>query len=283
MKPTLDLGAHPSLPLTAMQEFAAALRRTGACTIDEMVAEVRLLRATIDRSEAEALTELGRRRGYVEARTDAFRADGKAIQTPEWVLTDRGFALPRPRSLAVVHVLASLVRLADPVRRQAGDWIPAIALLLGVTAGAAANTSGALITEIARGISVAMLGVVLAIHAHGEFQIVRFARAWSAMADRAPAHVGLYSRARLVVISLSVVCQLVAYALLIFGQWIPAGLTVVAALLLAYVQFGRWHLPALIAEGGRWVSHVPWIVKLPGARETTPSRVSKRGVSQRGS
>lgn len=265
-----------------MQEFAAALRRTGACTIAEMEAEVRLLKVKIDRSEAETLTELGRRRGYLEARTGSKRADGQAIDKPEWILTDRGFALPLPRSLAVIHVLTSLVRLADPVRRQAGDWIPALALLLGVTAGVAANTGedtaqfGASITEIARGISVVMLGVVLAVHAYGELQIIRFAQAWNAMAERAPAQVGLYSIPRLVVISLSVVCQLGAYALAIFGQWLPAGLAALAALLLAYAQFGRWHLPALLTQGGRWVERVPWIVRLPGARKTTPSRAAKR-------
>lgn len=273
-----NFAAYPSARVTVMQEFAAALLRTGACTVAEMhdrASEthppVRLLKVEVNESEAKELTEMARRLGYVEAVEDARRATGEGRKEPEWALTERGLALPAPRSLAVIHVVASIVRLADPVRREAGDWVPALALLLGVTAAGAATQdaeattqaakaiTSETVTEVARWISIGVLAVVLAIHAHGELQLHRFAKAGRNMRGRRSEQRELYATPRVVVLSLAAVSQVACYACAIFGDWSATLWLAAVAAVLLISQFLAWHRPALSAQGDRWVRHIkPW-------------------------
>lgn len=52
-------------------------------------------------------------------------------ETGEWSLTEKGAALPRPTSLATPQIATRLARAASPVREQATNLLPYVALVAG--------------------------------------------------------------------------------------------------------------------------------------------------------
>ena len=57
----------------------------------------------------------------------------------EWGVTEAGFGVPPPESLQLSQVVARVLRLADPVRKGATDWLPLIAVVIGALAATEAG------------------------------------------------------------------------------------------------------------------------------------------------
>jgi hypothetical protein len=223
-----------------VQEFAADLRTIGASTTREMeAASVGMFKLPANTDELTELVEIARRLGVVERRERRSRTE------VEWVLSQQGQELPAPRSLDVSQVILSVARLADPARKQAVDWLPTIALLLGVGAATTTSAKSEAAATAAGAVSIALLTVVLAVHARGELGLRSAARSWPRLNQEREATYRFHTGWRIPVVFIFVTCLTTAYGLAIFGLHKAAAMVGAAGILLATLQWRMWHFPAI--------------------------------------
>ena len=168
-------------------------------------------------AELRQLTEIARRLAWLEA---------PEARDGEWSLSDAGRALRRPPSLAIVQVVSRVLSIANPVRTQAKDWLPLLAVVAGAVAGGVAGGSlGDLTTaDVVRALSITVLAGSILWQFYGEVQIVRAMRRWNPkrpLPGCEPA-VALYRPPRLgwaIVLDLATVT---AFGLLVFHQFVAA-------------------------------------------------------------
>lgn len=203
----------------------------GSATRAELLAlPLLVFKVAPEPGELDQLTEIARRLGWLE-KVDSPRE--------EWRLTESGRAVRRPPSLAIPQVATRILSVANPVRTQAKDWLPLIALGVGAVAGAAQGLTTA---EAVRGTSVAVLLGAVSWQFYGELQIVWAIRGWSRVQGDPACKplTALYSKPRLVVAAVLDAAAIVLFALLIFGQCL-LGLPVLALAILVPAA-GLWHL-----------------------------------------
>jgi hypothetical protein len=223
-----------------VQEFAADLRTIGASTTREMeAASVGMFKLSANADELAELVAIARRLGVVEPR------ERQSMTEVEWALSEQGQKLPAPRSLDVSQVVLSVARLADPARKQAVDWLPTIALLLGVGAATTTSAKSAAAADVAGAVSIALLAVVLAVHARGELGLRSAALAWPRLKAERKATYRFHTGWRIPVVFLFVTCLTTAYGLAIFGMHRQAVVVGAAGILLATLQWRAWHFPAI--------------------------------------
>lgn len=196
------------------QEFTTQLRRVGAASVDDLVATFHLRLFKIDASRAELLEAAGdaRRFGWVRAPEDP--------ETGEWSVTDAGAALPRPTSLATPQIATRLARAASPVREQATNLLPYVALAAG---GVTALASDVTTATVVRVIAVAVLVWTFTVQLAGEWQIIRAVQSWPKLDGPGQpvarqAVLRFYSRERFVLNALFLSAVVVSFGLGVFGQ-----------------------------------------------------------------
>lgn len=193
------------------QELTTQLRRIGSASVAEMHdSGLRLfkIRATVE--ELEHAANLARRHGWLEP---------PAKPAGEWTLTERGASLPRPTTLATPQIAARLSSVAKPVRDQATDWLPIIALVAGGVAAAATDVKT--VTAV-RVIAIAVLVWSLGIQFAGELKIVRALQAWDRLDRTREEHAAVldfYGFRRMWLNAGFLAAAVAAFGLGIFGQW----------------------------------------------------------------
>ena len=166
------------------QELVSRMVVLGSATLDELLAlPLLLFKVPPEPDELKEVADVARRLGWLE---EPEEPDG------EWKLTDAGRGVQRPPSLRILSV-------ANPVRTQAKDWLPLLAIVAGGLATAADDAATA---DVVRAASVTVLGGAIAWQFYGELHIVKAVGAWKRIqADRqryAPA-IDLYRPKRLMV------------------------------------------------------------------------------------
>ena len=150
-----------------------------------------------------------------------------------WTVTETGNKLTPPPSLAVHQVLTRIFSLADPVKTEAKDWVPLIAIVIGATASATA-IKGFGTLDVIRVLALAVLIVSVAIQLWGEYRIVRAFNQWrnppSWMKRDKPIKDDYYSWQRLAVNALFDLAVIAAFGLLIFWQPIPCPKATIGAI-----------------------------------------------------
>jgi hypothetical protein len=141
------------------QEFVTQLKRLGSGSAEDLQADgIAFFSAKPTRTEIDDVGRIAQRYGWAEQEDEV------------WSVTDAGAALPRPPSLGLGQVLTRVLQVANPVRTNAQDWIPRIALVAGATAGAASirnvNTR-----DVIRALALAVLAISIAVQFHGEYRI----------------------------------------------------------------------------------------------------------------
>lgn len=206
------------------QELTTQLRRIGSASVGEMRdSGLRLFKIRATAEELEHAANLARRHGWVQP---------PATPGGEWTLTDRGTALPRPTTLATPQIAARLSSVAKPVRDQATDWLPIIALVAGGVAAAATDVKT--VTAV-RVIAIAVLVWSLGIQFAGEWKIVRAVQAWERLDRTREEHAAVldfYGTWRMVLNAGFLIATVTAFGLGIFGQWTPFAAAVALMLLL---------------------------------------------------
>ena len=207
------------------QELTTQLRHIGSASLREMAdSGLRLFKIRATGEELEQAAHLARRRGWLEPPGEA---------GGEWTLTDRGASLPRPTTLATPQIAARLSSVAKPVRDQATDWLPIIALVAGSVAAAATEVTT--LTAV-RVIAIAVLVWSLAIQYAGELKIVRAVQAWSRLDperdDEHAAVLDFYGFRRMKINAGFLAAAVTAFGLGIFGQWTPFAAAVALMVLL---------------------------------------------------
>jgi hypothetical protein len=229
-----------------VEEFLADLRTIGASTISEMeAASVGMFKLPANIAELTELTAIARRLGLLGPRERGATETVDSNTEIEWALSEQGQELPAPRSLDVPQIVLSVARLADPARKQAVDWFPTIALLLGIGAATTTSVTSDAAANAAGAVSIALLTVVLAIHARGELGLRSAARSWPRLRKQRPATYKFHTGPRIPVVFLFVVSVIAAYGLAIFEQFRAAAIVGAAGIVLAIVQWRVWHFPAI--------------------------------------
>jgi hypothetical protein len=208
----------------------------GSATLDELLAlPLLLFKVPPTRDELEQIADVARRLGWLEP-----------PEQPggEWKLTDAGRAVRRPPSLAAYQVVTRILTVADPVRTQAKDWLPLLAIVAG---GLATTATDATTADVVRAVSVLVLGGAVAWQFYGEMHIVRAIRAWRRIKDdrRYKPATALYRPERLTVTVLLDLALIALFAFAIFSLdagWI-VGAGVVAAVT-GGVHLRCWTWPA---------------------------------------
>jgi hypothetical protein len=151
------------------QEFVTQLGQSGSATIREMAElPISLFKVPADEGELKQVADIARRLSWI---------DSPASQDGEWKVSDQGRSLSRPTSLAPGQFIARVLRVADPVRRQATDWIP----LVAVVSGALTTTdlvADATTLDAIRALSLAVLVVSLTQQVIGEIRIINATKSW---------------------------------------------------------------------------------------------------------
>jgi len=141
-----------------------------------------------------------------------------------WSATDSGNALTPPPSLAINQVLTRIFSLADPVRSQATNWAPLVAIVVGATAGATA-IKGFGTLDVIRVLALSVLVVSVAIQFWGGCRIVRAFNQWREpptwTTNNRTTKDDHYGWSRLTVNGLFDLVVIAAFGLLIFWQPIP--------------------------------------------------------------
>jgi hypothetical protein len=218
------------------QELAARMVVLGSATLDELLAlPLLLFKVKPKPDELERIADVARRLGWLEP-----------PEQPggEWRLTDAGRAVRRPPSLAAYQVVTRILSVANPVRTQAKDWVPLLAIVAGGLATTATDASAA---NVVRALAVIVLGGAVAWQFYGELHIVRAVGAWKRIqGDQryAPA-TALYRPLRLTVTVLFDLALIALFAFAIFaldaGWIVTAG---VVAAVLGGLHLVCWTLPA---------------------------------------
>ena len=218
------------------QELVSRMVVLGSATLDELQAlPLLLFKVRPEDDELELIADVARRLGWLEPPE---QPDG------EWRLTDAGRAVRRPPSLAASQVVTRILSVANPVRTQAKDWVPLLAIIAGGLATTATNAATA---NVVRALSVIVLGGAVAWQFYGEVQIVRAVGAWKRIQDDhryAPA-TSLYRPTRLTVTVLFDLALIAFFAFAIFA--LEAGFLVTAGVVAAVagaVHLVCWTLPA---------------------------------------
>jgi hypothetical protein len=209
--PPLDLTDVHRRRLFA-QEFTTRLQTLGSASLQQMECEFGLVLFKIPASgeELRQVADVARRLGWVQAPEGG--VDG------EWSLTDSGRSLARPTSLATVQVAARIARTANPIREQAGSWLPILALVAGGLAASDVTTLTAV-----RILAIALLAWTFAIQAIGEARIVACVKHWPKLDDDAEkqAHKAVlrfYGWSRLALNLAALAAAVTAFGLGIFNQ-----------------------------------------------------------------
>lgn len=218
------------------QELVSRISVLGSATLDELLAlPVLLFKVPPTRDELEQIADVARRLGWLEA---------PELSGGEWKLTDAGREVRRPPSLAAYQVVTRILSVANPVRTQAKDWLPVLAIVAG---GLAATATDAATANAVRALSVIVLGAAVAWQFYGETHIVRAVASWKRIQDDqryAPA-TALYRPPRL---TATVVFDLALIALFAFAIFtLPATWIVTAGVVAAAtgcLHLLRWTLPA---------------------------------------
>ena len=217
------------------QELVSQMSSIGSATRGELLAlPVLLFKVPPEPGELDQVTEVARRLDWLEKAGD------------EWRVTESGRALRRPPSLAIQQVATRVLSVANPVRTQAKDWLPILALAAGtVTAGVVRGIDTA---DAVRALSAAVLFGAVVWQFYGELQIVQTIKSWPRVQreDECQPLKRLYSTPRLVVTAIMDAAVIGAFALVIFGAW-EIGLAIVAiAALAGIVHLRLWTIPAAV-------------------------------------
>jgi hypothetical protein len=201
------------------QEFVTQLKRIGSGTAEQLYDDGMSF-FCCDPQDQGAIDYVGRmaqRYGWAQ------QTDGV------WTVTETGNALTPPPSLAVHQVLTRIFSLADPVKTEAKDWVPLIAIVIGATASATA-IKGFGTLDVIRMLALTVLVVSVAIQLWGEYQIVIAFNQWrhppSWVKRDKPIKDDYYSWWRLAVNALFDLAVIAAFGLLIFWQPIPSPTTI---------------------------------------------------------
>jgi hypothetical protein len=218
------------------QELVSRMVVLGSATLGELRAlPLLLFKVPPTHDELEQIADVARRLGWLEPPE---RPGG------EWKLTDAGRAVRRPASLAASQVVTRILSVANPVRTQAKDWVPLLAIVAG---GLATTATDAATADVVRALSVIVLGGAVAWQFYGEVQIVRAVGAWKRIQDdeRYAHATALYRPVRLGVTVLFDLALIALFAFTIFTlefRWIAtAG---VVAAVTGGVHLARWTWPA---------------------------------------
>ena len=219
------------------QELVTRMARVGSATLDELAAlPLLLFKVPAKRDELGQIAQVARRLGWLEPPAD---------DTGEWKLTDAGRAVRPPPTLAATQVVTRIFSLANPVRAQAKDWVPLLAVAAGAAATATKDTGAT--ADIVRVLAIAVLAGSIAWQFYGELQLARAVRAWARIhgqAKLAPA-TSLYRAPRLMLAVVFDLALLATFGLAIFGAaawWVAAALACAGGI----VHLFAWTLPAAV-------------------------------------
>jgi hypothetical protein len=236
------------------QELVAQMGSIGAATRGELLTlPVLLFKVPPGPDELDQVTEVARRLDWLEK--------GKAPDE-EWRVTESGRALRRPPSLAIPQVATRVLSVANPVRTQAKDWLPILALAAGtVTAGVARGVDTA---DAVRALSAAVLLGAVLWQFYGELQIVQAIKSWPRVQQEAACRPlkRLYSRPRLVVTAIMDATLIGAFTLVIFGAWRIGLATLAIAALAGIVHLRRWTVPVEVMVCQFAHRSPSWLVRL---------------------
>jgi len=203
--------------------LAVDLKARGAATADQLYHRLSWFMLPFDRDEVVQILDSARRSGIVKSLGDEVDASGRPV-SGEWVLTEEGQKLKRPRALA----LPDLGR--DALGSTAGfstAFTSIKGLLLGATPYLGIYLGIKLdIEEVGRltstAVGAAVLGTVLVNGVIGDLKLREAARSWPRLAEKRPARY-LYqsSRARLAFLpTVMIVVYLTGAAgLLLHASW----------------------------------------------------------------
>lgn len=150
------------------QEFVTQLARLGAGTSEQLYTRDGIAFFSARPADAKAIDYIGawaERYGWASKEDDV------------WSVTDAGASVPPPPSLAFEQVLTRILRIANPVRTNATDWLPLLALIVGAIAGTAAVGDFDTLDAV-RALALAVLVSSLAIQLHGEYWITIAFKRW---------------------------------------------------------------------------------------------------------
>jgi hypothetical protein len=239
----IDLSRQHNRRLFA-QEFVSHLAPLGASSIDEMRAlGIWLFKVPPDVDELEQVCSVAGRLGWVDEPDNP--------RTGRWQVSELGRTVARPPSLAFTHVFTRLARVAGPVREQATDWLPLLAVVAGALTTAKYGGQASTLDAI-RILSLAVLTYALTRQAIGEAGIVRAVQTWADDLDDdeierrgISAQLDFYNWPRLFVALLFDVAVLAIFGFLLFQVWAGVAGAGAAAILLGALLERRWrrHLP----------------------------------------
>ena len=197
------------------QEFVTQLKRLGAGNARQLYDDGMSFFACRpqDRGAIDHIGKMAQRYGWAE------QTDGV------WAVTEAGSGLAPPPSLAVHQVLTRIFSFADPVKTEAKDWVPLIAVVVGATASATA-IQGFGTLDVIRVLALAVLVASVGIQFWGECRIVRaFSHwrrppTWTTKEGKRRSN-DFYSWKRLIVNAIFDLAVIAAFALVIFWQPIP--------------------------------------------------------------
>jgi hypothetical protein len=215
------------------QELVSQMSSIGSATRGELLAlPVLLFKVPPKPDELDQVTEVARRLGWLEKTGE------------EWAVTESGRALRRPPSLAIPQVATRVLSVANPVRTQAKDWLPVLALAAGtVTAGVVRGIDTA---DAVRALSVAILAGAVAWQFVGELQIVQAIRSWPGVQEERVCRPlkWLYSKTRLFVTVILDAAVIGAFTFLIFEEWETGAWSAGIAAVAGIVHLCVWTVPA---------------------------------------
>lgn len=154
------------------EEFVTRLQPTGTATIAEMKElNLSLFMVPATPLELGQVAEAARRLGWVERPQNGTEGSG------EWRITERGFSVRRPPSLGIGQVIARIVNLADPVRKEATDWLPVLAVVAGAATATFPNNSDA-VGVLIRTLAIVVVAAALLRQGLGELDLIRATKRW---------------------------------------------------------------------------------------------------------
>jgi len=188
---------------------------------------------------------VARRNDWVELREP--KTEG-VKQRQEWAVTESGRLVRPPESLHLPQVVLRVLRVADPVRKGAADWLPLAALLLGgvAAAGEKADTINETTANVARIIAICVLVYAVARGGVGERDLVKAARAFPRLQQD-----GYYeplrrfhSWPRLAWVAVFDIAVLSAFGMAFFLVWPWVLVPIPVAVLIFVLVERKWRRPA---------------------------------------
>jgi hypothetical protein len=257
--------------------LAIDLKARGAGTTDQLYHRLSWFMLPFERDEIDQILESARRNGIIRLLGDAVDALGNPV-TGEWVLTEAGQKLKRPRALALPDLgrgaLGSSAGFSTAFTSVKGLLLgaaPYLGIYLGVKFDVAEVTKLTLVA-----VGALILGTVLVNGMIGDLKLREAARSWPRMQEKRHARY-LYqlSLARLAFIpAMMIVVYLTGAAGLLLGAdwWWIVGVAVVELLIAVLVYLGclrslrrAWSAndKDLLSWEQKWRLRGPWEPPVP--------------------